>query len=286
VTLSPTESHAAELLAELLDLRAALLALRPKARLFAFWDLDGTLLRGDCSEGLHAEGQELYPGLVRLAIEQGHSPVYSSDGIGYQRWQQDYRQLSERIGCWLAYPFLAQIFAGASEQDLLDLAAAHFDTTLRKFYFAASRTIFDGLAKAGVEQHILSASAQFFVRGAAASLALPPENLHGIQVKTADGKLTRELLYPVTYAEGKVTKLIEIVQAAEGQARSDSEQPVFVLAAFGNSFETDRAFLAHVLGQSLPTGLPLAVMINAGFAPTDYRGLFRSVRQTRVVSEI
>ena len=69
MTLSPTESHAAELLAELLDLRAALLALRPQARLLAFWDLDGTLLRGDCSQGLHAGGLELYPGVRSVALE-------------------------------------------------------------------------------------------------------------------------------------------------------------------------------------------------------------------------
>jgi phosphoserine phosphatase len=284
VTLSPAESHADELLAELLDLREAVLALRPRARLLAFWDLDGTLLHGDCSEGLCAGGQELYPGLVRLAIEKGHSPEYSSNLGGYQRWQQDYSQLSERVGCWLAYPFLAQIFAGASEQDLLDLAALHFNSTLSEFYFSASRVIFDGLAQAGVEQHILSASAEFFVRGAALSLGLPPKNLHGIRVKTAEGRLTRELLYPVTYAEGKATKLIEIVQAAEAQ--SDPDQPVYALAAFGNSFDTDRAFLAHVVRQTLPAGRPMAVMINAGFAPANYRGLFRSVSQKRVVGEI
>ena len=281
MTLSSTESHADELLAELLDLRGALLALHPRARLLAFWDLDGTLLRGDCSEGLSSGGKEIYPGLVRLALEKGHSPQYSSDVIGYQRWQHDYRQLGERVGFWLAYPFLAQIFAGALEQDLIDLATGHFDTTLRKFYFSASRTIFDGLAQAGVEQHILSASADFFVRGAATSLALPSGNLHGIRVKTIEGRLTRELLYPVTYAEGKVTKLIEIVQTAEAQ----SQDPVFALAAFGNSFDTDRAFLAHVLRQTLPIGQPMAVMINAGFAPANYRGLFRSVRHKRVVSE-
>ena len=280
-TLHHPESHAAELLAELLELRAALLALQPGARLFAFWDLDGTLLRGDCSEGLNEGGRELYPGLVRLAIEDGYSPDYSGEDNGQLRCRNDYRELGERVGAWLAYPFLAQIFSGAKEHDLEALAARHFDTTLRTYYFSASRTIFDGLAAAGVEQHILSASAEFFVRGAAASLALPADQLHGIRVRTVEGKLTRELLYPVTYAEGKVTQLIEIVRAAE----AESGQPVFVLAAFGNSFDTDKAFLAHVVRQSLPVGRPLAVMINAGFAPTNYRGLFRSVRQKQVVGE-
>lgn len=279
--MNPPEPHGEGLLAELLELRAALLAVRPGARLLAFWDLDGTLLRGDCSEGLNEGGRELYHGLVRLAIEDGHSPDYSGEDNGQLKCRNDYRELSDRVGAWLAYPFLAQIFFGASEYDLQALAARHLEMTLRKFYFSASRMIFDGLAAVGVEQHILSASAEFFVRGAAASLALPAHRLHGIRVRTVEGKLTRELLYPVTYAEGKVAKLIEIIRAAE----AETEQPVFVLAAFGNSFETDKAFLAHVARQSLPVGRPLAVMINAGFAPTNYRGLFRSVRQKRVVGD-
>jgi len=282
VAVTDPEPHAAALLAELRALRAELLAIRPEARFFAFWDLDGTLLRGDCSEGLVERDRETYSGLVRLGIERGHSADYGAEDDGYAACREDYAELKGRIGGWLAYPFLLQIFAGTEEAQLAKLAARHFDTTLRKFYFAASREIFDGLAADGVEQHILSASAEVFVRGASASLALPPDRLHGIRVRTVDGRLTRELLHPVTYAEGKTEKLREIVLAAEAEAPG---RPVFVLAAFGNSFDTDGAFLAHVVGQSLPAGQPLAVMINAGFAPAAYRRMFRSVRQTRVVGE-
>ena len=90
---------------------------------------------------------------------------------------------------------------------------------------------------------------------------------------------------PVLFQQFKITccqmKFSVIIRAAE----AETEQPVFVLAAFGNSFDTDKAFLAHVVRQSLPVGRPLAVMINAGFAPTNYRGLFRSVRQKKVVGD-
>ncbi len=276
------ESHAPALLAELRALRTELLAIRPEARFFAFWDLDGTLLHGDCSEGLVVRGREMYPGLVRLAVERGYSADYGEEDGGYAACRDDYAELETRFGGWLAYPFLVQILAGAEERALAELSARHFETNLRNFYFVASREILDGLAADGVEQHILSASAEVFVRGAAASLGLPPERLHGIRVRTDEGRLTREVLHPVTYAEGKAAKLREVVRAAEAETPG---RPVFVLAAFGNSFDTDGAFMAHVVERLLPAGRPLAVMINAGFAPPAYSRMFRSVRQERVVGE-
>jgi hypothetical protein len=38
--------------------------------------------------------------------------------------------------------------------------------------------------------------------------------------------------------------------------------------------------MAHVSRTALPAGRPLAVMVNAGIVPDDYRGLFRSARHT------
>src|SRR6516162_3471077 len=34
----------------------------------AVWDFDGTILKGDCSEGLKVEGRTVYPGLAEVAI--------------------------------------------------------------------------------------------------------------------------------------------------------------------------------------------------------------------------
>jgi len=275
------EPHAAELLGELRETRAALADEFPGARFLAFWDLDGTLLRGDCSEGLASAGRVVYPGLVQLAIERGLSADYPADG-GFFACRDDYALLRQRFGSWLAFPFLAQIFAGAYERELVELARAHFGATLQRFYFSASRLLFDGLAADGVEQHVLSASADFFVRGAAATLKLPPANLHGIRVRVDDGRLTRDPIAPVTTGEGKRARLLEIVRAVAAQAPA---RRVFVLAAFGDSYATDGAFLAHVAQQMFPAGRPLAVMINAGIPPAEYRRLFRTVRQTRVVGD-
>jgi phosphoserine phosphatase len=261
--------------------RTQLIERHPGARFLAFWDLDGTLLRGDCSLGYAEGGREVYAGLVRLAIERRLSAEYP-DNVGYLACREDYDELERRVGGWLCDPFLAQIFAGAEEQVLAELAAEHFETTLRRYYFASSRTIFDGLAVAGVEQHVLSASPEVFVRSAAASLGLAPEGLHGIRVRIVEGRLTREVLHPITSAEGKTARLKEIVQTAQAET---PDRPVFAIAAFGNDFATDGPFVAYVARQVLPAGTPLGVMINAGLAPAQYRHTFRSVRHVRVVAD-
>ena len=53
------EPHAAELLADVRETCASLREQFPAARCLAFWDFDGTLLRGDCTEGLIRCGRML-----------------------------------------------------------------------------------------------------------------------------------------------------------------------------------------------------------------------------------
>jgi phosphoserine phosphatase len=272
-----TADQAASLLVEFQESRTQLLGAFPGARLLAFWDLDGTLLAGDCSEGYTVDGRPVYPGLVQLGIEQGHSLDYQ--GVrGFERCMADYAWLKERVGPWMAFPFLGQVFAGADEQALSRLAASHFADTLARFYLPASRRIFDGLAAAGIEQHILSASAEIFVRGAAGSLGLPIEQLHGIRLHAPGGRLTRELVYPVTYAEGKLARLHQIIHRARAE---DLSRSVLAVGAFGDNFANDGAFMAHVARQAWAAGAPIAVMINAGMVPAEYGGLFRSARHGR-----
>ena len=65
-----------------------------------------------------------------------------------------------------------------------------------------------------------------------------------------------------------------------GQIRGLDFRPVFIIGAFGDSYDNDGPFMAHVSRTALPAGRPLAVMVNAGIVPDDYRGLFRSARHT------
>jgi phosphoserine phosphatase len=270
-----TVSKAEELLDRLLDVREAVLAsgAPADAAFITVWDFDGTILDGDCSEGLQRDGRTVYPGLAQLSIEHGLSALYSNNG-GFQAFWRDYRMLDERIGHWIAYPFILQMLHGARADDVSNLAAQTFETVYSSHYFATSVNIIRGLQAAGVEIQVISASAQRFVRGAAATLDLEPERISGIRVIERDGLLTEQLIYPVTWAEGKRQYLQDILRA---RAEQQPDKAVFVIGGFGNSYNTDGPFLAWIATQSLPAGKPVVVMINGGPSPQEYSGLFTEI---------
>jgi phosphoserine phosphatase len=277
----------ADLLDRLLDVREAILAsgdsaggTAADAAFITVWDFDGTILDGDCSEGLQRDGRMVYPGLAELSIEHGLSALYSNKG-GFQAFWDDYTMLDERIGHWIAYPFILQMLNGARTDQLSDLAAQSFATLYRSHYFATSVNIIRGLQAAGIEVHIISASAERFVRGAAATLDLEPDRISGIRVIERDGLLTEQLIYPVTWADGKRQRLQDILQT---RATQQPGKAVFVIGGFGNSYNTDGPFLAWIARQSLPAGKPVVVMINGGTSPEEYSGMFTEIELKTLVT--
>jgi phosphoserine phosphatase len=190
--------------------------------------------------------------------------------------------MDARIGHWLAYPFIPQMLRGAKADDVLQLSQAHFATTLSNYLMASSVKIIRALEQGGVECHVISASADLFVKGAAQSLRLPAEHIHGIEVRARDSRLTEELVYPVTWNVGKREKLRQITAALE---RESPGRKVFVLAGFGDSYNTDGPFLKYIATQSLPAGKPIAVFYTEGAAPPpEYAGLFYQARHTATIS--
>lgn len=273
-----SEPHVEPIVSEILALREAVLKAESvwDARFVTFWDFDGTILDGDCSEGLVREGRTVYKGLAQLAIEAGLSGVY---GPGeFERFWADYQLIDGRVGHWLSYPFLVQMLRGARAADVRALAQKHFAEVLRKHLFTSSVEIIGRLHGAGVEVHVVSASGEIFVRAGSEAAGIPKSRMHGIRTAVRGGALTDELRYPVTYAEGKAARIRQILQSKRFKGR-----PAYVLAGFGNSFQTDGPFLKWIASQRLPAGRPLAVMVNGGDEPDTYKGLFRLVRQTEVV---
>jgi phosphoserine phosphatase len=277
------EPHAARILHELTATRDAVVEAvgAPRPVFMTFWDFDGTMLDGDCSEGLVREGKAVYPGLAQKAIDAGLYGLYSGTN-GFALFWRDYRYLDERIGHWLAYPFLLQMLRGARAEAVSALAEEHFGAVLKRYFFAASTDMVAGLREADIEVHVVSASPELFVRGAASFLGIDPEQIHGIRAVPRDGRVTEQLIYPVTWADGKRERIEELLR--ERQARSPSRR-VFVIGGFGNSYNTDGPFLKWIAAQALPGGRPLAVMINGGEEPAEYRGLFYCVKQEALVEE-
>ncbi len=271
---TPAEDHAGQVLQEITAIKKAITrqatASRPQV-FVTFWDFDGTILAGDCSEGWVTNDTPVYKGLAERVILAGHSANYRGPE-GWQQFWDDYQRMDQRPGHWLAYPFLAQMMRGASRAAVEELAAKTFQTELSRFYYASSVSILRGLAAEGIEAHVVSASPQVFVRGAAQSLGIPPERMHGISVAEREGRLTEELVYPVTFANGK-TRRIEQLMAEWKSARPNLD--VWVLGAFGNSYSTDGSFLAWTTRQQLPgTNRPVVLMINGGPAPPSIGACF------------
>ena len=283
--VSAEEPDDRRIIDQVLDARAAILKASPDATssavFLAFWDFDGTILKGDCSEGLRTGERTIYPGLAQLAIEHGLSEVYPPEG-GFARFWTDYTNMDARIGHWLAYPFIPQMLRGANATDVLRLSQNHFANTLSNYLMASSVKIIHSLERGGVECHILSASADLFVKGAADCLGIPAAHIHGIEVRTRDGRLTEELVYPLTWNVGKRERLKQI--AEEIKHRRQGTQ-VFVLAGFGDSYSTDGPFLKYIASQSLPAGKPVAVFYGTDPEPEEYRGIFYQARHVATVSD-
>jgi len=246
----------------------------------AFWDFDGTILKGDCSEGLVIGGKRVYPGLAQVCIENGLSQIYAGAG-GFERFWTDYTNMDLRIGHWLAYPFIPQMLRGAKPEDVLQVSRQHFANVLSNYLMASSVRIIRDLQAHGVECHIISASADLFVKGAARGVGIPEEHIHGIEVRTRDGRLTEEVLYPITWNIGKLERLREFT----AQREKESGRKCFVVAGFGDSYSTDGPFLKFIASQALPAGNAIAVFYDvSGDEPAAYKGLFYHARHNATVS--
>ncbi len=195
------------------------------------------------------------------------------DQTGVIALQKKYHELESK-NTKEAYIYLPQIFAGNDEQAMQSVAKEYFQTVLQKYYFPSSVRILEKLTEAGVKSYIISASADFFVKGSIGTTPVEADSIFGIKMKIENGKITSQEVPPITYAEGK-RKRIELV--VENLLKEKKADHVFILAGFGNSFKTDGAFLTHIAEQKLQAGKPISVMINGGNPPDIYKGKFKEV---------
>ena len=275
------ENHADGIIARILENAAKIKAASPQAVPMAFWDFDGTIIKGDISEGCDVvDGKVvmLYKGLIQKTIEAGLNSVYPPQGGWGQYWEKDYPRLRNGIGRWLAWPFNAQMYYGQSAAALDAFCSAECEKLYRKWYFASSMKIWRALEKAGVENYVVSASPEIFVRNAAQSLGVPSSRCRGIRVAIDGDYVTTKIIYPIPNGEGKVENVRELVGARPNGV---------AIAAFGNSYSTDGAFLRYIATYpSLPGGAKgTAVMINGGKVVPGYTEHFITVVQDETIGE-
>lgn len=274
-TSAAPEPHVEEIVAAVRAEVVRIKAADPEAKLLAFWDFDGTILKGDVSEGFSEAGVVRYAGLAELLIRAGYASAYAATDAGVGSFRREYDRLCA-IGNEVSYPFVLKVFAGASAAELERFATARFADTYQRWFFVSSREMLAALENMGVENHIVSASPEVFVRGAAAQLGLPSTRFHGIRAELTEGKLTDRIEEPIPYGEGKTMIVRSIVAACpHGVA----------VAGFGNSYSTDGPFLRHIATQSELPGQAkgIAVMINGGASQAGFSEHFRLVTQRSTV---
>ena len=265
------EGHVRPVVARVLDNVRKLRAADPEAVPMAFWDFDGTIIRGDIGGGYIEDGIVRYKGLIEEAIDAGLLPIYRGEG-GYRKWRQDYTRMAE-IGPWLAQGYDAQMFTGVSAAEVDAFCRRTIlERGLDRWYFASSVAIWRALADADVENYVVSADIEALVRNVAFTLGVSPDRIRGARTEQDGGRWTTRLLQPIPYGEGKADAVRDLVRTRpHGVA----------VAAFGNSYATDGAFLRYVATQpSLPGGATgTAVMINGGKSVPGYTEHFICVDQ-------
>lgn len=272
---SAVEEHVDRVVDEILSNIAKLKAVDPSVVPMAFWDFDGTIIKGDISEGVRENGVVRYQGMTCAGIMAGFSPFYKGEE-GCRQFDRDYARLNE-IGRFIAWPFIGQVFAGVKVADFNRFCAQQVRDVYSKWYFASSVAILRRLEAAGVENHIISGSPDLFVRNAAESIGLASDRMHGNRLVIDEGILSTRIEYPVTTGEGKVEVLRRLVNARKNAV---------AVAGFGDSYRTDGAFLRYIVRQTLPGGARgFALMINGSGSDTGYDGLFTCVRQTEIVGK-
>lgn len=275
------EKHVDAVVAEVLANVAKLKAAQPNAVPMAFWDFDGTIIKGDISEGLFENekertGKQLYKGLIEETILAGLSTVYKGPGGWKQYEEVDYPRMNE-IGRWLAWPYNAQIYGGVPSADLDAFCSQKVAEVYRKWYFASSVAIWQALEKAGVENYVVSASPEIFVRNTAESLGVTRGRTRAIRVEIDGGRMTTKVVHPVPFGEGKVENVRQLVLSRENGV---------AIAGFGNSYSTDGYFLRYIVTQHLPGGAKgFALMINGGKEKPGFEGLFKLVEQDETVAD-
>ena len=275
------EKHVDAVVTEVLANVAKLKAAQPNAVPMAFWDFDGTIIKGDISEGLFENekertGKQLYKGLIEETILAGLSAVYKGPGGWKQYEEVDYPRMNE-IGRWLAWPYNAQIYGGVPSADLDAFCSQKVAEVYRKWYFASSVAIWQALEKAGVENYVVSASPEIFVRNTAESLGVTRGRTRAIRVEIDGGRMTTKVVHPVPFGEGKVENVRQLVLSRENGV---------AIAGFGNSYSTDGCFLRYIVTQHLPGGAKgFALMINGGKEKPGFEGLFKLVEQDETVAD-
>lgn len=258
----------------LAEIRAARASLPPGTRAVVVFDFDGTLLKGDITEGgPPSAGRGPFPGMVELGIAAGLSVSHPPGS--FASWETHYRRIERELGGAAAYGLPLTVFAGAREEALAELARRHFEAELRHRLFTTTARVLRELAAEGFECHVVSASAEAYVAAAAEGLALPRDRLHGVRARLDQEGRIQPHIVQFPYREGKSAVIRRILGGP----------PARLVGVLGNSWDTDGAMLELAARQRLAgEGGAGSWIFNAGPPPAWAKGL--GIREGRLDSVV
>lgn len=155
------------------------------------FDADGTLWRGDV-------GEELLRWLAhegRLPAARGRHGVYAEYERRVARDPAD------------AYAWSVEVMRGIEEAPLLEACEGLIRARFAGRLLRPVRLVLEALAASGCEVWIVSASPHWPVLAGARLLDVPERRVLAVSCQVAQGRLTGEVVKPVTCGDGKVEAL-------------------------------------------------------------------------------
>ncbi len=158
-----------EIVHSITDTRDRIAALQPDAFFMTVWDFDGTILKGDCTEGLVENNRAIYqvwPNALSMPVFPLSILLEQAAGFAWTM-NASWRSRVTKLHINTSPPF----FPATPCAHLRQLAEAGFDRGLSDWYFNSSLEMINRLQHTGITSHVISASAGFFVKGPHAAAA-------------------------------------------------------------------------------------------------------------------
>lgn len=246
------DSQTENIIKSVIFLKEELLKRNPKAIPAVFLDYDGTIIKGDITEG--AKGK--YRGLAEILVEKKlvQPPYNNGTTEDLNKLLTEYETIYRKSGDKAAYAFICDVFSnlGSKEQEQIDVIVnKYFKEVLYKYHFYSSKRFIEEFSKHGISIYIISGSPKQFIQGSRNIFPMiPAENLFGInRERNSSGQLIDPIIH---FAQGKVERIKKILDDARNKGKK-----IVPIGGFGNSWASDAPFLHYVANQG-----GLAVMIN------------------------
>ncbi len=237
-------------------------------RKIAVFDHDGTLIHGDITEGI---AEKSIPGVLKALVDgkkiRKEAMACVPDNYKKNIWGY-YRHLEEK-NRQIAYEWYPTLFSGYSEKEIRRMADSLYSDVFSRYQHAEMVELVKYLQGNGYEIYIISASPTLLVQAASLYWNIPEENIFGIDISSDEaGILQPEVAKPITYAEGKVAKILEKISPEKGDA----------LIIAGDSLKTDLAMLRYAKDNN-----GLAILVNATGTNLDKSRSMGFINETMII---